>query len=411
SPPISDGLSGIFYDIYLKYWDEPTGIFHYIEPVNVSLNTMQGYGAWASDFYTGTTTVYYEGILNTGSFNSGVLTNTSGALHDSKGFNFVGNPYPSAANWDEVTGWTKTTLDNAIYIWNPADGNYGSYVAGTSQNNVTNIIPGGQGFYVHVTTGNPTGSLEVNNNARLHDNKPFFKNSGKSIKTDQEFLKLQISSELNTYSDQSIMQFNEIATENFDPAIDAYYLEGLDEAPGLYFFIEDNARLSINTYPELDENIIIPLYCTVGIEGYYTIDALSILNFSETTEVLLEDKFEEVIIDLQEQNAYTFFAGIDDDPNRFNLRLLLTPNNTIEISDNCGIQIYASDGVIYLKRQDANTLDGEIRIFDLLGRLIVAENIEGTQQYEMTLDNEGIFLVTFSDNSDRKEYRQKVHLK
>lgn len=413
SPPISDGLSGIFYDIYLKEFHEVDSTWFYIVPVDIPLNPMQGYGAWADDFYTGTTTVYYEGTLNTGSFNI-ALTNSAGALHNSKGYNFVGNPYPSAVDWEEDAGWTKSNLDNSIYLWNPAAGNYGSYTYGTplsGTNDVDSIIPGGQGFFVHVTDGNSTGSLAVNNSARLHNTKPFFKSSDNLLNTELKFIKLQISTELNSYFDQTIMQFNENATGNYDPSLDAYDFEGLDEAAGLYFVSEDNANLSLNTYPELDENIIIPLYCTVGIDGYYTIDALSILNFSETTEVLLEDKFEEVIIDLQEQNAYTFFAGIDDDPNRFNLRLLLTPNNTIEISDNCGIQIYASDGVIYLKRQDANTLDGEIRIFDLLGRLIVAENIEGTQKYETTLDNEGIFLVTFSDNSDRKEYRQKVHLK
>ncbi|MCD4694972.1 MAG: hypothetical protein K8S16_01930, partial [Bacteroidales bacterium] len=412
SPPVSHAVSGIFLDIYLTEWDEPSGLFTYILPIDVDLNMMEGYGTWADNSLTGTTTVFYEGPLNTGTITSEVLTNTSAAAHQSKGFNFVGNPYPSAIDWDEGSGWTKTNLDNAVYIWNPSFGQYGSYVNGTSVNDVTNIIPSGQGFYIHVSTGSPTGLLQVNNSARLHSNDPFFKNSGKGLEESQISLKLQISSAISTYLDQSIVQFNGFATEDFDPEFDAYdILAGLEEAPGLYFVSKDDAKLSINTYPELNENIVIPLYCTVGIDGYYTIEALSILNFLETTEVMLEDKVENVIIDFKEQSSYTFIAGVDNEPDRFNLKFLLTPDNTIEIADNRDVQIYASNDAIYLKRQDANTLDGEIRIFDLMGRLIVSERVDGTQKYEMTLEYEGILIVTFFDNSDQKEYRQKVHIK
>ena len=34
-----------------------------------------------------------------------------------KGFNLVGNPYPSAIDWDAASGWTKTNIDNAVYYF------------------------------------------------------------------------------------------------------------------------------------------------------------------------------------------------------------------------------------------------------------------------------------------------------
>ena len=67
SPPISDGLSNIYYDIYLKEFTEEDSTWFYIVPVNIPMNPMQGYATWADDDLTGTTTVSYEGTLNTGS--------------------------------------------------------------------------------------------------------------------------------------------------------------------------------------------------------------------------------------------------------------------------------------------------------------------------------------------------------
>ncbi|MCD4695336.1 MAG: T9SS type A sorting domain-containing protein [Bacteroidales bacterium] len=407
SPPISDGEAGIFYDIYLIEFDEPTGTFSYITGIGADLNPMQGYGAWAGDSYTGTTTVYYEGTLNTGSLNSGVLTNTSAATHSHKGFNFVGNPYPSAVNWDEGAGWAKTNLDNAIYIWNPEYGNYGSYIGGVPVNDVTNIIPVGQGFFVHVTNGFATGSLAVNNNARLHDNKPFLKNSGKSTKTGQELLKLQISTELNTYLDQAIVHFNENATANFDPSLDAYDLEGLDEAPGLYFPLAGNTKLSINTYPELDENTVMPLNSIVGIDGYYTIEAISILNFLETTKVLLEDKVEDVIIDLTEQNSYTFFAGEIDDPARFNLHFKVS-NMGIDDQTTEDINIYSVEDIIYIRTPEMES--GEVCIIDMLGQKIVRKQSGESNLTKIRITSgTGYYLVKYQ--SDKILVTKKVFIK
>ena len=410
SSPISDGLSDIYYDIYLKEFHEVDSTWFYLIPVDIPLNPMQGYGTFATDNYTGTTTVSYVGSLNTGSL-SVSLTNSGGALHNSKGFNFVGNPYCSAIDWDYASGWTKTNLDNAIYFWNPDIGQYGGYVnyPPTGTNGATNIIPSGQGFFVHVTDGNPTGSLEVNNAARLHDNKPFMKNSNADF--EQPVIRLSTFSEMNDYSDEVVLQFLEDGTTDYDPEFDAYKFSGLDEAPGLYYRSADNVLLSINTYPELDDNMVIPLYATVGVTGYYTIEASEMLNFEPTTEIFLEDKLENIIVNLTEQNSYIYFADVSNDPDRFNLRIMLTPDNTIEISDNSGVQIYGSNATIYLKQGSNNPLDGEVRIFDLLGKLILAETIEGMQTHEMHLNYEGILLVSYFDETNQKEYRQKVHLK
>jgi hypothetical protein len=411
SSPISDGLSAVFLDIYLIEWNEITGDWSFIVPVNYGLNPMEGYGVWADDDFTGTTTVFYETVstnLNSGTFVSPLLT-ASGPYDPSvgtRGFNFVGNPYPSAVDWDEVTGWEKSTLANAIYIWNPSFGQYGSYVNGFSTNDVTNIVPGGQGFFVHNYNDFTTTTLEVNNNARVHNNKPFFK----GIETEKQSMKLSITSEINMYSDELIVSFNESATPDFDPSYDALNLKGHEEAPDIYSRSTDDKNLSINAYAVLEENVVIPVSCKIGINGFYTITATDIVNFDASTHILLEDIFENTFIDLAYQNSYVFFASATDIAERFNLHFLLDPVNTTEIEYDLNIQIFAANNAIHVKRQDLKVLEGSLTLYDVLGRLISTSDLAGITHHSMPIDKQGVFIVNYFDHAEQKAYRQKVYL-
>ncbi|MCD4732600.1 MAG: T9SS type A sorting domain-containing protein [Bacteroidales bacterium] len=393
SPPISNAVSGMFFDIYLKEWDEsvvqvvPADGWTYIVPEDIDLNVMQGYGTWSDDGLLGTTTVFYDGSLNTGNINSAILTNTNG--NASTGYNFVGNPYPSAVDWDILAGWTKTNLDNAIYIWNPAVGQYGSYIGGAITNDVTNIIPSGQGFYVHVSNGNATGSLAVNNDARLHDSKPFFK----ATSADNKLIKLEISSEINSYSDQTVIHFNEFATENFDPSFDAYdILAGLDEAPALYSVSAENANLSINTLPETENDISIPLMFSVGVNGIYTIEAVQIDN-CENKFIYLKDLQENILTDFNSQAIYSFLGDVNDDPNRFELLILNSALGIEDFERANNLNIYSDKNIVYLISNE-NIFSGDLNIYDLAGKSVYKEQLQNSTNFEAVLNVEkGFYIV------------------
>lgn len=63
SSPVIDPLAGVFMGMYLKYWDEPAGIWTYITNPNQVLDTeMKGYALWTYNNATAT----YTGTLNTG---------------------------------------------------------------------------------------------------------------------------------------------------------------------------------------------------------------------------------------------------------------------------------------------------------------------------------------------------------
>jgi len=405
SSPISNGKSNIFLDIYLMEYLEETDEWFFIVPTNVNLVRMKGYAAWADDDLTGSTTVSYKGFLNVGSQNIN-LTHTTGI---GDGYNFVGNPYASAIDWDAPGGWTKTNLDDAIYLWKPSIGNYGSYAGGMGTNGATGIIPSGQGMIVHVSDGNTTGVLGMNMSARLHDDQEFWKN-GESL-TDYPIIRLSTSAEINNYGDEILIRFLEEATAGFDSHLDAYKLSGTGSSPQFYSVNDEQLKLSMNAMPEFTENLVIPLCYEAGADGLYSIDLTEFLNFPEKTEVILEDKLEKVFISLTEQDSYSFNANISDDPERFNLHFLVSPESAPEFANPQGVHIFGSDDKIYLQALNGQALKGEVKGYDITGRLLVSDRVNNTLRHEVSIFFKGVMIVTFANETDQQLYNQKVFVR
>ena len=91
----------------------------------------------------------------------------NGEIESHKGWNLVGNPYPSPLDWLSEAGWDKSDINDAKYIWNPAAYNYTIFLGGSEPigiNGGTRYIPSNQGFWVQA---NQNGTLSVNNVARV----------------------------------------------------------------------------------------------------------------------------------------------------------------------------------------------------------------------------------------------------
>ncbi len=207
SPPLTGQTASVFWDIYLYSHDEATNTFTNIYNENTPLNVGEGYQAWTSPSIIGTTTVTYNGgDLNSGSYFLPV-SNTG------TGFNFVGNPYPSAIDWDNLS-WIKTYIDGTIYVW---DGDLGQYLSwnGSVGDLTGGVIPAMQGFFVTANGSSPL--LAVSNGARLHGVEPYKESVA-------DLIELSVTG--NGYSDNTFINFNKDATVGFDSDFDGYKMFG-----------------------------------------------------------------------------------------------------------------------------------------------------------------------------------------
>jgi len=293
----------------------------------VDMNVKEGYS-----FYTDIDgVVTFDGDVNTGDMSVSGLPYTdndptSGSLPNHyDGWNLVGNPYPSAIDWDLMRG-NLTNLDDAIYVWDGTQ--YANYVSGVTggagtQNN--EIVPM-QSFFVHANANN--AGFTLNNSHRVHSTANF--KSAKSSPVINNTIKLRLSA--NNMSDLSVVYFKLNATEEFDGIYDAYRLFSTwnPEVPHLFSITKnEQTPLSISALPEnsMDElNIPLGIRLDNGGECVISKEEFNMPGMN----VYLIDKLENKSIYLNEENSYSFSFTGGDIRDRFELRTRLNRAPVVE---------------------------------------------------------------------------------
>lgn len=203
-------------------------------------------------------------------------TNTGNAADD--GWNLVSNPYPSAINWNAV-GWTKTNINDAVYVWNAATNQYATYIGGVATNGGSNIIPSSQSFFVYANAASPV--LTVVESCKTSSQGTF-----KSL-NEIEALTLKVTD--GEWSDEAIIQWNSIASSKFDGEADAFKLRSLaDEVPYLAVVDENNNDYSIQALPYANDEQIIDIKLQSNGKKSYDLTWDGIEQFGTDKEVILE---------------------------------------------------------------------------------------------------------------------------
>lgn len=380
SSPVSNATSNTFYDIYLKYFTESDSSWTYIEPTDHPLNVGQGFSAWASDIYTGSTSVNYTGgTMNTGNKTPTVTFNDNPG--EGHGWNLIGNPYPSALEWN--TSWTTSNIDPTIYVYDGSQ--YLNWNANTGLGSMTNgIIPLAQGFWIKASAASP--SLTIPNSERLHSLQDFYKDT--YIINDL----LKLKAEGNGYNDISLINFNPNATEGFDNYYDAYKLRGISEAPQLYSKIA-NYDLSVNILPAIAQDLLVPLGFEVGISGTYSITVSGFETFDPDITIYLEDiSSSDEFICLNENPVYSFTFNPEDDPIRFILHFTTETQSSNSINNTSDeISIYSYKNNIYIN--NLKNVKGEVVIYNIMGQEILRNKIKNQSLYKVSLHNKTAYYI------------------
>jgi hypothetical protein len=368
SPPVSGVVSGMFLDQYLRYYDPTSGQYVEIIPVDVPLNAMQGYVIWPVT----TQSAAYHGGFNPGTYSHSLSTANGG-------WNLIGNPYTSSIDWDAASGWTKTGVNNSVYIVNGPS--WASYVGGSGTNGGSRYIAPTQGFFVQATGS----SIGLNQNARVHHNSNFFKKTDEVV---PNLIRLEVSG--NDYKDETVIRFNPQATSEFDGDYDAWKFFG-DVAASAQLYSLGSSALSINTLPETN---IVPLGLYVGKTGTYTIAATEI---NDLRFMKLEDTQTGQMTNIWNE-SYTFDADSGSYDSRFKIHfsLLTVPEEAAE-----NVEIYSYQKTVYINMHEQL---GELLVYNIAGQLVnSAHNISGEYQFKLPVTGNYVVKVVTNQKSSVKK--------
>jgi hypothetical protein len=358
--------AGLFTGSYLSYFDQPTQGYLSASGSGVStpLDVTRGYMI----YYPNTSTTYsFAGTMNNGSFTANTSHYSVFIDPDTyTGFNLVPNPYPSAIDWNAASGWTKTLINDAIWIWNPTAGNYAAYGTQAGTNNGTRYIPQGQSFFVQSSNTSPV--LAMNNSVRVHNAQAFYKSAEASL---PELLRIKVDCEAGT-SDEIIVRFN--STASIEKGLyDVAKLTGSETAPQLYTLTASNDQLSINALPHSAQTIVVPVGIEYPESNSLTFTASGIESFESSVNIFLEDKLLNKTIDLRENPVYNFTNAAGADPMRFSL-LFYGVNSTNELNS-ANYNIWANNDKINILVPEMMGQKASVQLIDQQGRILNTQSV------------------------------------
>lgn len=341
---------------------------------------------WETD-----TTYSFAGPMNNGSFTCNVAFPNSLDNH-----NLVPNPYPSAINWDATSGWTKTNVYNAIWIWNPASANYATYINNAGTNGGSQYIPVGQSFFVSASAAAP--ALIMDNDVRVHNDQAFLKN-----KEELPDL-LRVKAFANNFSDEAVVRFADGATAGFDGQYDASKFYGSPEAPQLFTLSSDDKQLSINAMEVGTGKRIIDLGFKLEATGLCTLNFSGIESFNSDMQIQLNDRVTGQQINLRTMPEYSFAHS----PENAALRFELIFDGVTAIADVRPVNqdFFYADGKLYLNFAQDSQGPFDITVYNINGQtefMGVTHDAKAVVDLERLTSGFHIVRVVTNDYSGEKK--------
>ena len=343
------------------------------------------------------------------------------------GWNLVGNPYASTIDWDDSPNWTKTNLDNVIYVWDPATSSYKTWNGSAGDLTSQGLIAPFQAFWVKANAPSPV--LQVYENA-----KTFGGVYTGSVSKEQPGISPVIS--LTVSSGNKEASIHIMFSEQAEPGKDYMDAYRLLPPPGIQNYIDlcsvtkDDECYAINNLPRyFGKEIEIPVVLDVfengqAIQTQMKLNVSDFENIPEGWSIQLVDNETRKKLNLNSTGEYTFNQITNSDLSALNtgyqakaktlngtlkrssrFTLLINPGedtgglpSEFNLSQNYPNPFNPSTKIqIDLPIQDQVSLE----VYDILGRhvstLINTELRAGTHIYTWNADRfaSGIYIYRF----------------
>ncbi|HRH02221.1 MAG TPA: PKD domain-containing protein [Bacteroidia bacterium] len=233
------------------------------------------------------------------------VTYTNNLNVSNDGWNLVNNPYASAIDWGSPN-WTKTNMDDAVYIYDTDNSQYVGSVGGVSFNGGSEIIASSQSFFVHANSLAP--ELIITEDCKANNSPAFYK-SGNPLPLN--LLRMELSGLGGIYKDEAVLQLKQGASTNFDPAFDAYKLYSFDYAAPNICSKLNGVEYVVNTFEMPLNNMQVDVKVKVNTAGNYTLNFKGLNSFKSFKCLVFEDKLTGNKVDLLSDSSYSFYSGID----------------------------------------------------------------------------------------------------
>ena len=298
----------------------------------------------------------------------------NGETENHKGWNLVGNPYPSPVSWLVSNGWDKSDINDAKYIWNPAADNYTIFLGGGSPigiNGGTPYIPSNQGFWVQATTN---GTFSINNSCRLGlmSSTPDYYKSGNF-----PYPLISLIAEGNSLEDETVIRFIDGATDKFDLNLDAVKLgSGGERVPQISTNFQ-HLDFAVNTMAEMADNLTIPLDFWCATDGDYCIKPDERTNLPTTKKIFLFDKFTSKIIDLGMEEKYCFSHNAFNRKQRFAIVINPTENKLLALKTESAFLVYSENKTLIVTSLTEKNTHAQVVVLNLMGQTILSKHLTG----------------------------------
>lgn len=372
---------------WLMYHTESSNALTYNTNLATSMPVGQGWLVWIDNTTTSNpgATAIMTGSLRSTSL-SPAVTKTG------LGWNLVGNPFPSAIDW-QSGNWIRTNLELTIWIWSNSDNNY-LYRTTAGGGTMTNgIIPPGQGFFVKAIASSP--ALTIPDDSRTHSAQAFYKGT----ETDPGYADyIVIAASNNQQTDQVWVSFGPNGTDGFDNGFDASKLTGGETAPQLYL-TEGSMQLSIDHLLTLgDAERIVSMAYKVGTAGVQSLTANT--EYFRGKTVFLDDLVTGQTQNLLQNKTYLFSASVGDNPDRFRLRFRNALGVEDEPRQDTCVKIFGGEGVIYVHTCFPSSREsGTMQVYDMTGRLLLNTGLLAMQELTIPTILKGYLIVRIIRNS------------
>jgi len=403
APPTAyfNSNTGAMYDFF--FWQEPFAAanLNWISLKNPdwSVNTAdfgspprfvtgKGYLVEYRSTFLGNSEKTFAGTLGVGSIDLPVTKTTGGNF-----YNLLGNPYPSFIDWKAPVGWTRGVIEDEgggknVWIWNGTSGNYGVYNSASAgdagTNGVSRYIAPEQGYFVKAASN---GNVTVADDVRCHSSQAW-------LKADDNNLRLNVTSFLNGYSDEVLVEFGHPVNGGAEKWFSMY-----SEAPSLYMPVGENS-FSLRFLGDVSENPALPMSFKAGLDGNYTITANGTESF---TNVILQDLKTGTTQEMKTNPVYNFTSAVIDDVNRFLLRFRPVGIETQDAGNN-GIFVY--DNILNITNPGVSV----IAVYNMIGQKILEKQTrnEGLVQVKLQVGT-GYYIVKLT--TGQKVIARKIYIK